>query len=259
MENSRTNETCNVNVHRASFVKHLRGEKQLEKEKQIGIFIPEWLFKEKQTAIKNKTEKVYNPKTLKHIARGNIKLSDKELDKELTEKMIYPNYFFDENLKIGLKINLESHIINHAKSIQTITPMYPDFGIETRYINKILKEMATNYARLLNQYKFKYHILFSVRFYKNIEKDQRIDETELFFKVNVNNNLTENDINNIDVESQLEHQFDIQETKESGWILDKIDSLRIRFHKTGELNGSSYVIIPLRSNVLINFKNNDKY
>ena len=42
--------------------------------------------------------------------------------------------------------------------------MYPEFGIETRYINKVLKEMATNYARLLNQYKFQYHMLFSASF-----------------------------------------------------------------------------------------------
>ena len=45
--------------------------------------------------------------------------------------------------------------------------MYPDFGIGTRYITKILKEMATIHARLINQYKFKYHIFFSARFYKN--------------------------------------------------------------------------------------------
>ena len=30
--------------------------------------------------------------------------------------------------------------------------MYPGFGIELRYINKIIKEMAAIYARLKNQY-----------------------------------------------------------------------------------------------------------
>ena len=35
--------------------------------------------------------------------------------------------------------------------------------------------------------------------------------------------------------------------------------MKIKFHKTGELNGSSYVKIPLRSNVLINIKNDDKH
>ena len=70
----------------------------------------------------------------------------------------------------------------------------------------------------------------------------------------INNNLTESDIDKIDIKSQLEHQIQIQETKESGWIFDKINSMKIRFYKTGVLNGSSYVKIPLRSNSLINIK-----
>ena len=45
----------------------------------------------------------------------------------------------DKKLKIGFKIPLESHNINHANSVLTIIQNYPDFGIETRYINKILK------------------------------------------------------------------------------------------------------------------------
>ena len=77
--------------------------------------------------------------------------------------------------------------------------------------------------------------------------------------MNINHSLTENDIDKIDINSQLEHQIQNQETEESGWIFDKINSMRIRFYKTGELNGSSYVKIPLRANALINFKNDDKY
>ena len=118
----------------------------------------------------------------------------------------------------------------------SITPIYTDFGIETRYIEKNLKEMATIYARLINQSKFKNHILFSASFYKINEEDQRSDEIELFNNLNINQILTESDIRNIDVESQLEHQIQIQETKESGWIYDKISSIKIRFCKTGELN-----------------------
>ena len=173
--------------------------------------------------------------------------------------MINPYYFIDENLKIGFKINLEGHNINHTNSLLNIEPNFPDIGIETRYINKILKEMATIYARLINQYKFKYHILFSVSFYKINEEDQRSDEIELFIKLNVNNNLTETDINNMDVKSQLEHQIETQETKESGWIFDKNNSMKIRFYKTDELNGSSYVKFPLRANASLNVQNNDKY
>ena len=35
--------------------------------------------------------------------------------------------------------------------------------------------------------------------------------------------------------------------------------MKRRFYKTGELNGSSFVKIPLRPNALTNIKNNDKY
>ena len=48
MENSRTCELCNVNVHRASFVKLLRSEKHLEKMIQNEMIIPEWFFKEEK-------------------------------------------------------------------------------------------------------------------------------------------------------------------------------------------------------------------
>ena len=36
-------------------------------------------------------------------------------------------------------------------------------------------------------------------------------------------------------------------------------SLTIHFYKTGELNGSNYVEIPLISNAILNIENNDKY
>ena len=111
------------------------------------MIIPEWLFKEERTPIKKKIQKVYNPKTLKQLAREKIKLDDKELAK----MMINPYYFIDENLKNGFKINLESHNINHASSILTITPNFQEFGIEYRYINKIIKKLSVIYARLINQ------------------------------------------------------------------------------------------------------------
>ena len=173
--------------------------------------------------------------------------------------MIIPYYFVDENLKMGFKINLESHNINHVNSILKNIPNFPDIVIETRYINKIIKELSVIYARLINQNNFKYHTFFSVSFYKINEEDQRSDEIEIYINLNINNNLTESDIDNIDIESQLEHQIQVQETKESGWIFDKINSMKIKFYKTGELNASSYVKIPLRSSAILNIQNNDKY
>ena len=141
----------------------------------------------------------------------------------------------------------------------TIIPKVPDFGIEFRYINKIIKELSVIYARLINQYKFKHHTLFSASFYKINKEDQRNNEIEVYMNLKFNNNLTESDIDNIDVRSQLEQQIQVQETKESGWIFDKINSMKLSFYKTTEMNGTSYVKIPLRSNSISNVQNNDKY
>ena len=47
--------------------------------------------------------------------------------------------------------------------------------------------------------------------------------------------------------------------KDSGWQFDKINSMTMYFYKTGELNGSNYVKIPLRSNAILKIENKDKY
>ena len=46
--------------------------------------------------------------------------------------MINSYHFTDRNLKVGFKINLDSHHINHANSKLTIIPNYPEIGIEVR-------------------------------------------------------------------------------------------------------------------------------
>ena len=219
------------------------------------MIIPEWLFKQEQTPISKKIQKVYNPKTLKQLAREKIYFDDKYLAK----MMINPYCFIDGNLKIGFKINLECHNISHANSILTITPNFPEFGIEVRYKNKLINELSVIYARLINQYDFKYHTLFSARFHKINEEDQRNNETELYKNLNINHNLTESDTDIIDIRSQLEHQSQNQEMKEAGWIFDKINSMKISFYKTGKLNGTSYVKIALRSSAILKIQNNDKF
>ena len=140
----------------------------------------------------------------------------------------------------------------------TITPNVPEFKVEFRLIIKIIKELSVIYAKLLNQKKFKYHTLFSASIHKINEDDQRNNETELFINLNINHKITESDFDIIYARPPLEHQIQIQETKESGWIFDKIISMKISFYKTGELNGSSFVKIPLKSSPLINTKNFDK-
>ena len=95
----------------------------------------EWLFKE---PFENKFKKLCNSKPIKQLAPDNIKLDDKHLNEELAKKMTNPNYFTDRNSNAGFIITLGSHHINHANSKLTITPNYPEFGIEVRYINKII-------------------------------------------------------------------------------------------------------------------------
>ena len=140
----------------------------------------------------------------------------------------------------------------------TITPNFPEFGVEFRYFNKIIKELSVSFARLKNQYRLKYHTSFSASFYKINEEDQRNNEIEFYINLNFDQNLTESDIDNIGIRFQLEHQFQIQETKETGWIFDKINSMKISIFKTGELNGSSYVEIPLRPSAILIFQTSDK-
>ena len=77
--------------------------------------------------------------------------------------------------------------------------------------------------------------------------------------MNNNHNLTETDIDNIDIKSPLEHQLQQQELQDSGWRFDKNNSMTIYFYKIGEINGTSYVKIPLRSNAILNNENNDKF
>ena len=81
--NSRKCQNCDIDVHRASYAKHLRSTKHWGNEKQNEWFIPEWLFKE---PIENKIEIIYNPKPLKRIARENFKVDDKQIYKEIAEK-----------------------------------------------------------------------------------------------------------------------------------------------------------------------------
>ena len=94
--------------------------------KQNEMIILEWLFQEK------KIKKTYNPKPLRQIARDNIRLDVRQLNKELARKMKNPYYFTDRNLRAGYKINLDSHNLHHTNSKLTILPIYPEFGIEFR-------------------------------------------------------------------------------------------------------------------------------
>ena len=84
-----------------------------------------------------------------------------------------PYYFIDKNLKIGFKINLESHIICDANSILTIIPIFPDFGIEVKYIITIIKKLSVIYARIKFIINLNITLHFQRAFKKINEEDQR--------------------------------------------------------------------------------------
>ena len=122
-----------------------------------------------------------------------------------------------------------------------------------------MNEISIIYARLLNHYKIRFQTVFSARFDKQDENIQFLDETELFIILNINQNLTQIDLDKTHIRSPLEHQIQQQEMKDSGWRFHEINSMTVYFYKTDELNGSNYVKIPLRSNAILIIENNDKY
>ena len=83
------------------------------------------------------------------------------MNKELDEKMINPFYFTDRVLQVAFYITLESHQINHAISKFFMKPSFPEFGIEVRYIKKIIKGLSLAYGILVNQNKFKSQTVLS--------------------------------------------------------------------------------------------------
>ena len=119
--------------------------------------------------------------------------------------------------------------------------------------------MATVCARLVNEYKFKYQTVFSARFDKQREDGYLLDEIESFIHLNNNDNLTESDLDNIDVKSSLEHRIQQQEMNGSGWRFNKFNTMSKYSYKTVEMNSLCYVKISLRSNAILNIQNDDFY
>ena len=57
MDNSRTCNDCKVNVHRASFAKHLGSKKHLENVERNEMIIPAWFSKGEKSSVKKKDTK----------------------------------------------------------------------------------------------------------------------------------------------------------------------------------------------------------
>ena len=77
--------------------------------------------------------------------------------------------------------------------------------------------------------------------------------------MNINQFSTKTDIDNIDIRSPSEQQTQNEEKKDSGRRFDKTNSVTKYFHKTNEMNGSSFVKTPLGSSTNLRIENDEKY
>ena len=222
-------EDCNVDIHRASYSRHLKTKKHLEKK---GI------------------------KPRKIFVKDDVKESNKN-----TKRNNEVEYKFTDNiLNTAYDITVDRHHKKDLNSQITITSKFDNIiGIEIYHINDIFKEMAHIYAKFINQYKFKYQLSFMLLF-NNFEEDGDIrKEEEMVVNLNMTNNLTQSEIDNVDFQRDLESRKQNIEMQESGWVFQRVISMTISFYITGNLDGSSYVKIPLSSSAIVNNKNDDKY
>ena len=102
--------------------------------------------------------------------------------------------------------------------------------------------MAKIYRWLIKQFKFKHQVFFSAIF-----DEETQEEAEQFIGLKANQSLTWSDIEKSDLERETSAQYENLEMKDSGWRFFKIVSMTIYFYETDEVNGSSYVKIPLRN------------
>ena len=215
---------CNIDIHRASYSRHLKTKKHLEKKG-------------------NKLRKIIDKETNKNIKRN--------------DKIEYK--FTDNILNIAYDITVDSHHKKDLNSQITITSELDNTGIEMYYINKIFEEMSHLYAKFINQYKFKYQLSFMTLFNKFEEDGDIRKEAEMSINLNMTNNLTQSEVDNVHIQWDLESRIQNLEMKESGWVFQSVNSMTISFYNTGNMDGSSYVKVPLRSSAILNIKNDDKH
>ena len=71
--------------------------------------------------------------------------------------------------------------------------------------------------------------------------------------------MKESDIDKINVRCQQKRQMPNQETKDSGWRFDKIDTMSICFYKTTELGGSSCIKSQIQSSIVLINESDDEF
>ena len=130
--------------------------------------------------------------------------------------------------------------------------------INPNHINNIAKQMAIKYGELIRQNKFKIKVFANVRHIKDHE-DEPIEEVNQLIGIDVINILTRIEINDLDFSIALDNERLRRDMLGSGWNLQGINHLKIYFHKTNDINGRTYIKIPIRSNAILNIQNIDTY
>ena len=164
-----------------------------------------------------------------------VEINCPESINQLIRNYIRLNKNPDRKLQIELRIDKDSPCLTFI-----ITPNISEYEVQVCYINHIIKQLSNIYARLINQYKFRYQTVFSAVFDKQNE-----DEKELFIDLNVSNSLSQSDIDKIDVISPLKHKIHDEEIRDSDWQFDKINSMTVYFYND--------------SNAILNVENIDKH
>ena len=79
-----------------------------------------------------------------------------------------------------------------------------------------MEEMSHIYAKLINQYKFKYQLTFLVLFKNYGEHIEITSEIESPFTLSITHSLTQFQIDNITIQCDLDNRIQSIEMKESG-------------------------------------------
>ena len=120
-------------------------------------------------------------------------------------------------------------------------------------------EMSNIYAKVKNQFIFKYQLTFLVIFSKHGKDIEILSETQLSNTLGITLKLTESGLDNSNTQWTLENRLQSIQIEESRENFQKINTMKISFYKSGELNGSSYVKIPRTTSAHLNVKNDDKF
>ena len=144
-------------------------------------------------------------------------------------------YFTDKLLKIAYDISIENHHDKHGNSLIPISSKFDNIGIDKNHINKIRQEMSHVYAKIFNQNKFKHQLTFLVLFNKYEEDNEITSEIETPITLSIIHNLTQTDIDIINIQWDVENRIQSVEMKESGGNFQKNNTMGFSFYKIGNL------------------------